>query len=93
MSTKTQHKADNAKRLLENELFNSAFNTIHDNLHKKWEQTKSDDFEARERIYNQLHALKEVRRYFEVCITDAIIETKRKEELSHVKSFDRSTGS
>ena len=57
-------RAEQADRILKKPLGQEAFELIESNLKDKWESTKFSQSEEREKIYMQLHAFHEFRRFF-----------------------------
>ena len=59
-----------------------AFEHIISVLHEKWEDSREDDGEGRERVWRMLHSMKQLRQYYLKRIKDgdlAELELKRKE--------------
>jgi len=74
-------REEDAKRLLENDLFQEAFETLRTELMTRWENSSSNETEAREQIWLGLQLLQRVRRHLE-----SILETGEMERIRQKQS-------
>lgn len=55
------HRGEEAKRLLENQLLNEAFDTLEQEYTQVWKQTKASDEVAREKLWMAINQLSKVK--------------------------------
>ena len=65
-----QRREEHAKRLLNDELFNEAFDTLKTDLMERWHNSGSNESEARESLWLAIRLLDKVRGHVE-----SIVET------------------
>jgi len=75
------NREEEAKRLLENDLFQEAFETLRTELMTRWENSSSNETEAREQIWLGLQLLQRVRRHLE-----SILETGQMDRIRQKQS-------
>jgi len=75
------NREEEARRLLENDLFQEAFETLRTELMTRWENSSSNETEAREQIWLGLQLLQRVRRHLE-----SILETGEMERIRQKQS-------
>ena len=75
------NREEEAKRLLENDLFQEAFETLRTELMTRWENSSSNETEAREQIWLGLQLLQRVRRHLE-----SILETGQMDRIPQKQS-------
>ena len=75
------NREEEAKRLLENDLFQEAFETLRTALMTRWENSSSNETEAREQIWLGLQLLQRVRRHLE-----SILETGQMDRIRQKQS-------
>jgi len=56
-----KERADRATELFESEVWEEAYAELKNSLHAAWEASRPDDYEGRERAYNRLQALMDMR--------------------------------
>jgi hypothetical protein len=61
-------KARLAEELFRNEVFHEAFNELESSLVAKWKATPPDSWKSREKLYDQLQALMDLRQQLETFI-------------------------
>jgi len=73
-------REEDAKRLLENDLFQEAFETLRTELMTRWENSSSNETEAREQIWLGLQLLQRVRRHLESIVETGQLDRARQEQ-------------
>ena len=73
-------REEDAKRLLENDLFQEAFETLRAELMTRWENSSSNETEAREQIWLGLQLLQRVRRHLESILETGQLDRARQEQ-------------
>jgi hypothetical protein len=73
-----KERADRAAELLNSEVWAEAYAELTNSLHLRWEGTQPDDWKERERIYDRLQAIKDLKAQFESFQSGAL----RKEPLT-----------
>jgi hypothetical protein len=73
-------REEDAKRLLENDLFQEAFETLRTELMTRWENSTSNETEAREQIWLGLQLLQRVRRHLESILETGQLDRARQEQ-------------
>jgi hypothetical protein len=73
-------REEDAKRLLENDLFQEAFETLRTELMTRWENSSSNETEAREQIWLGLQLLQRVRRHLESILETGQLDRARQEQ-------------
>tara|TARA_B100000035_G_scaffold198859_2_gene169904 strand:- start:1627 stop:1887 length:261 start_codon:yes stop_codon:yes gene_type:complete len=65
-----------AERLLESDVFKSAFNNYKNELIKEWESTSAKDLDTRENLYRALKVLPEVERHLRIIVEKGKLNSK-----------------
>jgi hypothetical protein len=73
-------REEDAKRLLENDLFQEAFETLRVELMTRWENSTSNETEAREQIWLGLQLLQRVRRHLESILETGQLDRARQKQ-------------
>ena len=73
-------REEDAKRLLENDLFQEAFETLRTELMTRWENSSSNETEAREQIWLGLQLLQRVRQHLESIVETGQLDRARQEQ-------------
>ena len=71
-----------AQSILNDELFNEAFDTLRHELMERWKNSSTHEVDAREQIWLGLQLLQQVRRHFE-----SILETAEMSKHKDKNSF------
>ncbi len=71
-----ERREEHAKRLLNDDLFNEAFDTLKTDLMERWNNSGSNESEARESIWLAIRLLEKVRGHVE-----SIVETGRMNKI------------
>lgn len=61
---KIRQRANSAKAIVHNELFNEVFDNLKNTYIARWENTPDEDIKSRETLYNRVKALEEIKREF-----------------------------
>lgn len=77
-------RANQAQLILDNETFHEAFQAVERGLVDLWKASAPDAWKQRERVYDQLKALQDVKQQLETYIHTAALETTAK--VSHGRS-------
>lgn len=84
-----QVRGQRARELLNDELLVESFDILRSNLHKKFEQSKSDESTEREKIWQMLHLVNEVERHLKnIVSTGKVAEA----ELSRLQKLRQKLG-
>lgn len=75
-------RAQRAKDILENELFNEAIEQIEADLIKAWKATPARDTEGRERCWTAVQQVGNLKGYFEAVLRDGQLASKQLKELA-----------
>ena len=70
-------RAERAKEVLEHDLFIEAFDTLENELKSRWQNSSSNEADARESCWRALQLLYQVKRHIE-----SIVTTGRLDELA-----------
>jgi len=73
-------RGNRAKEMLDDDIFNEAFDHIRINLLNMFENSDSHDSKGREKAWQQMNALKEVHRYFRIVAENGTMESAINEE-------------
>ena len=65
-----------AERLLESDVFKSAFINYKNELIKEWESTSAKDLDKRENLYRALKVLPEVERHLRIIVEKGKLNSK-----------------
>lgn len=65
-----------AERLLESDVFKSAFINYKNELIKEWESTSAKDLDTRENLYRALKVLPEVERHLRIIVEKGKLNSK-----------------
>jgi len=68
-------RAAQAKIVLESEIFSEVFKVLDDRMTSLWKSSHPDQWKYRERVFDQLQALQDVKRQLEDFIHTAAMET------------------
>lgn len=60
-----KERADRAREIFESEVWADAYADLQGSLHSAWEASPPDDWKGRERIYDRLQALKDLKAQLE----------------------------
>lgn len=72
-------RANNAKRILDDELYQEAFNALRDEILGRWEHSLANEDSTRETLWLSLQLLERLRRHLESVITTGKLDSVQKE--------------
>lgn len=84
---KLAERGERAKRLLENDLYNEAWQSVRDALLSEWEKSPQRDVEGRERLHMMLSCMTMVRNHIEGFIQHGKIAAKKLSEADKRRRF------
>lgn len=70
-----QERAFNAKQVLQNSVFTEALQSLEDDLVASWKATLPEKWKERERLYDQLKSLQDVKHKLETFIHTAALDS------------------
>jgi len=71
-------RAQDAQRLLDDQIFQEAFQEIEKSLTERWKASGPDDFNTREDLYNQMRGLEAFRTQLSsFVLTGKFVETRK----------------
>lgn len=77
-----KNRADRAKQLLENDLFNEALVSIERDLMEAWKGSPPRDTDGRERCWTAIQQLGRLKGYFESVLNDGTMAEAQLKELA-----------
>ncbi|NDD83402.1 hypothetical protein EBZ38_03855 [bacterium] len=78
-------RGDNARALLNNELWKEAIRQVEYNALVKWRGTAPEEVERRETAWLYLNALDEVNKHIHTFLTDSIVEAEKLKREAEAK--------
>ena len=78
-------RAEEARQILGSALHKEAWNTIEMHLFDQWGKTKQDQGKDRESLYNEMKALRRVKKYYESMVQTGIMAERQLTILQKVK--------
>ena len=81
--TVEEQRGAHAKTLLEDYMFDEAFDAIREEILSAWEHSETDDMRARETAYISLKLLSRLRIYFESVVTTGEFAKAEKREAQY----------
>lgn len=80
-------KSNLARDILRNDIFNEAVREIESFLIAEWKTSHPDAWKARERVYDRLQALMDVKAKLETYIATAALDTTAREQHGRTERY------
>ena len=80
-------KSTLARDLLRNDIFNEAIKEIESSLVGEWKASHPDAWKARERVYDRLQSLMDIRAQLETYIATAALDTTAREQHGRTERY------
>ena len=81
-------KARLAEEILRNEIFQEAISTLESGLVAEWKATTPDSWKSRERLYDRLQALMDLRQQLETFIATAALDTTARNQHGRTERYN-----
>ena len=92
MSQDRQARAKHAQQLLDDPLFNEAFDAVEKACIEQWHATKTGDTEARERIWTMVKLNQRLKQHYLAIIDDGKMAAAEAVEIERQRTFAQRVG-